>query len=346
MRTLAPTLLLAALLAVPVAGHAELATVTVTRSEAEARYQTDGVVEAARQSVLSAQTAGRVTERAVDAGDRIKSGQVLVRIDDADAEQAERASQAQVVAARAQLANAQAELDRARRLHAQQFVSQAALENAQMAYRTARAQVDALTASAGVSTTQRGYNTVSAPYSAVVAQAHAQVGDLAMPGTPLLTVYDPARLRVIASLPQAQLAAWRRERPVLIELVGADGTSREVEPRQVTVMPVTDPSSQIVQIRLDLPEDLDGALPGTFTRVWFPLAAAQQISVPTSALLVRGEMTAVYVVAEDGRVSLRQVRLGKRSGEQVAIAAGLLEGERVALDPRQAARVRAQEAAR
>jgi len=338
------SLLLPAVLA-PIAANAELATVAAQRATAVARYEADAVIEASRHSVLAAQVPGRVVLRAVEAGDSVVQGQLLVSIDDSDAAQAESAARAQVAAARAQLANAATELERTRALHAKEFVSKAALDRAETAYRSARAQFDALSASAGVSSTERGFKRISAPYDGVVAETHVTVGDLAVPGKPLLTIYDPTRMRVVASLPQARLAAWRRELPVRVRLPLADGTLTEVAATRITPLPLTDPGSQIVQVRLDLPGDLGAPRPGTLAKALFPIDGGPRLTVPSSAVIRRGELTAVYVVGPEQRVRLRQVRLGPADGDTVEVAAGLLEGERVALDPFAAARARRQEPA-
>ncbi len=71
-------------------------------------------------------------------------------------------------------------------------------------------------------------------------------------------------------------------------------------------------------------------------KVGFEIGEGQRLFVPVSALVERGEVTGVYVVSEDQRVSLRQVRIGRRLGDRVEVLAGLSEAERIALDPQAA----------
>lgn len=330
-----PTLLALPLLATlagpaPAAETAAPQTLTVRRSESGGHYVADGVVEAVRQSVLSAQTAGRIVERPVEAGAVVKRGSLLVRIDDREAAQAESAKRAEQAAAEAQLANAQAELERTKQLFQKSLVGQAALDRAETAQRAALAQVRALSASTDVSTTQRSFTRVLAPYDGLISAVQVQVGDMAVPGKPLLTVYDPTAMRIIASLPVAQLSQWQREQTVSVSMPQQTIT---LTTAAITVLPVTDPNAQQVQVRLDLPQTPAGLMPGMFAKVNFPIGSRPQLRVPQSAVVQRGELSAVYVLNAQSQYRLRQIRLSARSGDYVEVVAGLSDGEQIALDP-------------
>ena len=109
----------------------------------------EGVVEAIRQTTLGAQVAGRIVELAVKAGDTVRAGQVLARIDARTADQAVAASRSQIAEAEANLANAKRKDERNRDLLAQKFVSQAAVDQSEAEYKAAQAQLAAITANAG-----------------------------------------------------------------------------------------------------------------------------------------------------------------------------------------------------
>jgi multidrug efflux pump subunit AcrA (membrane-fusion protein) len=86
-------------------------------------------------------------------------------------------------------------------------------------------------------------------------------------------------------------------------------------------------------VRIDLPASLEGVIPGMFARAHFSVGSARKLTIPSSAVVRRSELSAVYVVKQD-RVSLRQVRLGTPNGRgQVAVLAGLNPGDVIALDP-------------
>jgi RND family efflux transporter MFP subunit len=293
----------------------------------------EGLVEAVRQATLGAQVAGRITELAVKAGDPVRAGQVLARIDARTAEQAVAASRSQVAAAEANLANARRRHDRNVNLFAQKFVSQAAVDQSEAELKAAQAQVDSLKANAVQASAAQTFTTITAPFAGVVGATHVELGDMAQPGRQLVTVFDPKDLRVTATLPQASLAKVRLGEPVAIELSGRAGT---VKATRVTVIPLADARTHSTRVRLDLPPT-DGVLPGQFARAWFVTGATRALAIPASALLKRGEVTAVYVVDRDGRALLRQVRAGEPvAGGMVEILAGLAGGERIAQNPVQA----------
>jgi RND family efflux transporter MFP subunit len=334
-------LLPAALLPWP-ARAAELPTATVRASIENATWGADGVVEAVRQSSIASEVSGTVTALPVKAGDRVSAGQVLVRIDERAAAQQAAANEAQAAAAEAELQAAQKEFERARHLFEEHYISQAALDQAEAQFKAARAEARARLAQAGAATTQTSLHTLRAPYGGVLASVDVQVGDMATPGRALITMYDPAALRVVVTVPESVVQQLRRDAEVRIEVPGADRSVRQLTARSVTLLPAADPESHTMRVRLGLPSDAGQAapVPGMFARAWLPASAqpTSHLMIPARAVIRRTELQAVYVVDQAGKPWLRQVRLGRAMGDQVEILAGLEPGERVALDPLAAAR--------
>ena len=345
------TLVVAVVLALPVSGHGLAAAVALEASPAQvattaASSGFDGVVEAVRQTVIAAQVPGAIIELDARVGDSVKAGQVLLRIDARAADQTAAAGDAQVAAARAALEAATHTYQRQKQLFTQHYISQAALDNAESEFKSTRAQVAAQLSQAGAARTQSGFYIVRSPYNAVIADVPAMLGDMAMPGRPLLTLYDPAALRITAAVPQtvaAQIVAGKTPRA---ELPGRPPDRRWVTPTRVQVLPTVDPATHTVQIRADLPVGLDGVGPGMFARLWLPLPPggthgdAVSLMVPVQAIVRRAELTGLYVLDPAGRPVLRQVRLGRVDGGKVEVLSGLMAGERVVTDAQAAARVR------
>jgi RND family efflux transporter MFP subunit len=296
----------------------------------------DGIVEAVRQTVMAAQVDGAVVELRVRAGDRVRAGQVLLALDGRTAEERAGASDASVVAARARQEAATLEYQRQQRLFQRHYVSQAAVERAEAEHKAATAQVQAQLAAMRAAHTQRGLFVIKAPYDAVVAEVNVTLGEMALPGRPLATLFDPRALRVAVSVPESASTTLQTVRTAVIPVeVGRQRFSAS----SWEVLPAADPTTHTVVVRLPLPTGTAVA-PGSFARAWLPTAGegTQAVFIPRRALVERAELKGVYVLLPDGRALLRQLRLGPGRGDEVEVLAGLAAGESIALDPQAAAR--------
>jgi RND family efflux transporter MFP subunit len=301
-------------------------------------YELDGVIQPIKQSTIAAQAAGRIASIAVKAGDKVRAGQLLAVIDDREAAAGVQKSQAQINQADADMRNAKAALERTRDLQSKGFVSKAALDTAESQYQGATAVREQATASALQSSISQGFARVTAPYDGWVLQTHAEAGDLAVPGRPLVTVYAPLPLRAVVQVPASRNQAVRTASQTQVQADNDVAPAVWITPVARAAVPSADPVSQTTEWRLDLSaKDSVDLLPGQQVRVRF---SQSQTSVPTPKLLIpraavlrRGELTAVYV-AVNGAFSLRAVRLGANLGaEGIEVLAGVASGEVIALDP-------------
>lgn len=314
----------------------ELATIKIKQSNDEAVYVAEGVVEAIKSSAIAAQVSGSIIALPVKVGDVVKSGQLLARIDTRIANQQAVTNQAQVAAAQAQLSAARKEYERKSRLYAKEYISKAAMERAESEFKTAEAQTKAQQAQSGLANIETGLRTINAPYAGVVAEVLSEVGAMAMPGQPLLVIYDPVGLRVSVNVPQSQLSNLKNVSSVKTLISSASDTERELMSTQLMVLPTTDAVSNMSTVRLNLPLNIKSVKPGMFARSLLPLTGAidqLKITIPSTAVIKRSELVAVYIVTQQGKPQLRQIRLGRKQGESVEVLAGLKVGELVALDP-------------
>lgn len=323
--------LLALLTAAPLAAAEAPASAVAQFREVDETYIAEGVVEAVRQSTVSAQISGRIKHIYFDVGDRVSKGQVILRIDESETEQALAGSRAQTAQAQAALQNAKLNYERAKQLFEQKYISQAALDKALADYQMAQAQAAASEASAEQSALAHGYTTVIAPYSGVVAAKLVEVGEMVTVGRPLFTGFDPSEMRVVVNVPQYQLSAIGKTPKVSVEL---PFLGRWLKPASVLVQPVADARTHSTQVRINLPPNESGVYPGMFVRAHFVTGRANKLLIPAAAVLRRGEVTAVYVLNDQGKPILRQIRLGAAVGQsEVEVLSGLGAGERVALEP-------------
>jgi len=305
----------------------------------------DATLEAVRQSTLSAQASGRIVSIAVKAGDPVRAGQVLATVDDRVTQAGVAQAQAGVAQAQAELRDAEANLQRVQDLQRQGFVSQSALDMAELRLQGARAGAAQARAGASQSDLAQGFTRITAPYNGFVFTTHAEAGDLAIPGLPIVTVYAPEPLRAITHVPASRSRTAEQADRVEIELQ-RNGHTQWVTAAQTSRAQAADPVSQTVQWRLDLSaEQAEGQLPGPQVRVRFVSGKDARLVLPREAVLRRGELTAVYVAQAQSFV-LRAVRLGADRGEAgYEVLSGVRSGDRVALDPVRAGLAGAQPAA-
>ena len=296
----------------------------------------DAVVEAVRQATLSTQVAGAIVSLNVKAGDRVRAGQELVRIDASAAQQNVVGSNAQLEAAQVNLRVASNELERQKQLFQKQYISQGALDRVQAQFEAAQAQVQAQQAQTRAAQTQTGFFSVRAPFNGVVSDVPVTLGDMAMPGRSLLTLHDPSALRVSAAVPQSMIEGVRTQlKAVRYDIAG----HTSVAAASVQLLPAVDPVTHTAQLRVALPAGTEGLVPGMFARVWVPASKALgeakvgRVFLPLTAIVRRAEMTGVYVVDAQGKPRLRQVRLGQTTGQTVEVLSGVSDGEQVVTEP-------------
>jgi RND family efflux transporter MFP subunit len=295
----------------------------------------DGVVEAVRRAELSAQTTGRVSAVEVDVNDAVSAGSVLLRITAVEQEAVASTARAQLRAAEAAAAEAEQNYRRFAALANGQFVSKAQIDQTRAARDSAAAARDAARAQLAQAAQQAAYTVVRAPFAGVVASRDVEPGETVSPGQLLVSVYEPRELRIEVLVPQTRAEAIRGDPRARVLLPGG----REVVPADVMVFPAADPASHSVSVRVSLP-DLDPLpAPGTTAKVVFHAdvggidgGTAMPLRIPASTVAQRGELSGVYV-QQDGRIVLRQLRLGAHAGDSVEVISGLRPGDRVVRDP-------------
>jgi len=309
---------------------AELDLVAAERRELPRVRLFDATVEAVNQATITAEIAGTVQEVLFDVDDYVAAGAVLVRFRDTEPRARAEAARASQAEARAQLAQAEQEYARISEIHQRKLVSKSSHDAALATRDTARARLAAAQARRTETEAQLEYTVVRAPYSGIVTARHVEVGETAQPGTPLLSGLSLKQLRVSGQVPQSVVATLRGTRRAEVRAEGRPA----LEVTDLTLFPYADPATHMVTVRAELPSGSDeGLFPGMHVKLAITIGVEARLVVPEKAVVRRGELTALYVAAADGRIGLRQVRLGERHHEWRTVLAGLSEGERIATDP-------------
>jgi RND family efflux transporter MFP subunit len=159
-----------------------------------------------------------------------------------------------------------------------------------------------------------------------------QVGEVANVGQPLATGLSLETLRAVVDIPQRYVDTVRQQAEAKILLNG-----RQLEATNVIVFPYADESSHSFKTRVEFAAGLTGVYPGMFVKVAFKLGENQKLTIPMTAVVSRSEVQGVYVVGDDKQIYFRQIRTGEQHDGRIEILAGLSQGEKVALDPVNAA---------
>jgi RND family efflux transporter MFP subunit len=303
-----------------------------------------GTVRATQTAEIASQIAGNVVEVRVHEGDRVRASQVLAVIDDASpraavdqAIAAQESAEQALGAAETEYALAASTLERYQQLYEKKEISAQQIDQMRARARAAAAQRDLATADvsrakAGLAEAQvsLGHARVEAPFAGLVAQRQVDPGTFASVGTPLLTLEDVSRYRLEALLNETDMHSIRigGEATAVIDALG----TAELSGRVAQIVPSADAASRSFLVKIDLP--LDTRLrSGLFGRARFSPGTRTALTIPTSAVVERGQMQAVFVLDASDIATLRYVTTGKGLGQRIEILSGLETGERVVAAP-------------
>jgi multidrug efflux pump subunit AcrA (membrane-fusion protein) len=217
---------------------------------------------------------------------------------------------------------------------AQQKAAVAAVERAiaeGQAVQARRAQVQARMESARAeiagTRVMRGYAKITAPFDGVVTVKHTDVGGLAAPGVPILTLEDNRRYWLEIAVPDSQVRGLtlRQSLQVSVEAAAFSGAASIGE-----ILPAADAATRTTLVRLDLPAKR-GVRAGLFGRAAIPVGRRQAIQITRQAVVERGQLQGVYVVGQDGIARFRLIRTGATRKDGVEVLSGLASGEQIVL---------------
>lgn len=276
------------------------------------RIEGVGTTIARRAVDIVALASGRVVELAFRPGEQVEQDQLLVRLDDG----AERAA---VAEAQATLREAELALDRARRLRANNTVSQATVDQLEAAYLGAKARLDG-------AQKQLADRTVRAPFPGVVGIRQVDVGARVDEDTILTTLDDLAEIEIQFSVPEIFFGHVRRDQPVIARSTAYP--DRRFEGRIDVIDTRIGEISRAFRVRAVMPNP-ELALPaGMFMHVEVVLEERPAVLIPEQAVFAEGDGTYVFTV-EDERARRRPVRLGQRRAGTVEVLDGVAAGDAV-----------------
>lgn len=291
-----------------------------------------GTLQGAVQAPIAARAAGYVKRWNKDIGSRVEKGDVLAELEAPELDQ--QVSQAQ--AARDQTAStvalAESTVARWEALRKKDVVSQQDLDERRAALVQAKANLAAGDANLARLKQLEAFKNVTAPFAGIVTRRNIDVGDLIdTSGKPLFLLSQTDPLRVYVNVPQSYANLVKTGQAVTV--TQAELQNQQFKGQVTRTSGSIDASTRTMQVEVSLPNKDGALLPGAYVQVALPLSASAALSVPSNALLFRGEGTRVAVIDAQGKVKLHAVTLGRNNGTTVEITSGLQASDRLVLNP-------------
>jgi len=308
--------------------------VVVGRSNGTIGANYSGEIRARYESQLGFRTAGKIVARMVEVGSHVKRGQPLLQLDPTQEALQVAAAGADADAARSRVAQARVDVKRTEQLLAQNFASQAELDQQRLVLSQAEAQLRSAQARQQLNANMRGFTTLVADRDGVVSAINAEAGQVVAAGQSIVTVAADGEREVSISVPESRVDELRKAQRLTITVWAHpekswNGKLRELAPDADSV---TRTYSARISI-LDADADADPSLLrlGMTASVMVPDAdGSAALRVPLTAVVDHERSRQVWVVdPKTSRVSAREVKLGAAQNDSVMVVSGLTAGETV-----------------
>jgi RND family efflux transporter MFP subunit len=312
----------------------------VPLQEVESYYETTGTTKAKTTSVLASRTMGTVLSINVKEGDRVRSGQLLMVLDDRDAAQRVTAAESGYKEALKALDEAQQNrgladitYKRYRNLYDEKVISQQEMDQvetqkkvADLGYERTAETVNRLQAQLEEARINKGFTRITAPHNGVIIEKKIEQGSLATPGSPLFILEDTSLFKIDAYVNERLAGKVTVGMPITI-LLANEG--RPIAGAIGEIVPAIDPATRTFLVKAFLKDP--SLRSGLYAKVRIPEGKKQVLLIPVKAVVEKGLLTGVYVVDTLGVMTYRIVKIGQVFGDQVELLAGIKPGERIAV---------------
>ncbi len=303
-------------------------TETVLRVEESVFEEVPGTVRPRESVQIGSKLLAAVEEITVSSGDAVEKGQLLVRLDDRDqVSRLEQARQA-LSASEASLAQARAEHERYRSLLKQKSATRSAYDSAEAEALAAQAQVNQLAEAVEEAKVALSYTRIVASAAGQVISRLIEPGDTISPGQPIMTLHDPASLRLEAPVREGLATQLQKGQRLKVRLETLDA---EAEGVVEEIVPQAEVATRTFLVKVAL-VGREGLMSGMFARLLVPAGTRTRYCAPVAAIERAGQLEFAHVVDETGHVERRLVRTGEHSEHgKVEVLSGLRPGDRVVL---------------
>jgi RND family efflux transporter MFP subunit len=283
-----------------------------------------GTIRAVHETSIGSKLLARVLEVNLKAGQQVKAGDVLVRLDDTDLRAKFQQARAALSAAEAVHAQALADEKRYASLVESRAVSRQDYEKAATALRSNEAGLQRAQEAVKESQAMLDWATICSPINGTVIDKKVDVGDMVTPGQMLVTLFDPKRMQLVASVRESLTRQLQIGQDIGVEI---EGLSKRCSGTVSEIVPEAQSSSRAFQVKVTGPCPT-GIYSGMFGRILIPLQDEQILIIPRSAVRKIGQLELVEVV-DNGKPARRAIRTGRILNANVEVLSGLREGEHV-----------------
>jgi len=302
----------------------DLAVQKVALQELPKFYSASGSVVSDQRIGVATRTTGFIRKILVREGEQVIKGQDLIQLDNSDVEDAIRQAQAALGKANSALKDAEMDLARDATLIKSGTISKITLRKTRLQRDLAKDSLDEARAAFSTARAQRQYTQISCPLAGVVVSRHKREGDLAVPGTPILTVESNTGLLLETDVVESRVGKLKQADSVQVTIDALDEPLTGAISR---IVPSGDPLTRRYKVKIALPEE-KGLLPGMFGRAHFLIGTEVLPIIPQAAMVERGGLHGVFVVDDNSRAYFRWLRTGRNEGSGTVVRAGLTVGER------------------
>ncbi len=303
-------------------------TKTVLSDKPNTFIPVSGKIQAANSANLSTRMMGFVNKVYVNVGDKVRKGQLLMSINNADL-QAKRAQvEATIIEATAAYNNAEKDYRRFKNLLAESSATPKEMDDVTANFEMARARLEAANQMKNEINAQFTYANITAPFDGIVTNRFIEQGDMANPGIPLMAMEAPGNFEVHAMVPESEISeiAQGAQVEVMVKSINqmVKGTVTEVSISSKN-------TGGLFLVKAALDKTAVNMLSGMFATVRFPVnkkaMASGTILIPAEAIVRQGQLSGVYTVSQSNTAVLRWLRLGRTFGDEVEVLSGLSADE-------------------
>ncbi len=302
--------------------------VQIVSEDASSPFLTvSGKIEAAKSANISTRMMGYVDKIYVKVGDKVRKGQLLLSVNNADVSAQLAQVNAGITEAAAAFTNVEKNYNRFTALFKENSASQKELDDITANYNMAKARLESAKQMKNGVNAQMGYANIRAPFNGVVTNKFISAGDMANPGMPLMEVESPGQYQVLAMVPESEILSIKNDTEVTVQLKALNQNLKG-KVTEVSTSSKNTGGQYLVKVVLDKTDTQ--ILSGMYATVQFPVVrktTSSAVMIPVEALVTNGQLSGIYTVSQSNTALLRWLRLGRTFGDQVEVLSGLSADE-------------------